>query len=49
MSASTYIADSVINQVLEAVIGLMNATSPFASVTRGALPTGVGLTVEIGP
>lgn len=49
MSTPTYIADSVINQVLEAVIGLMNATSPFASVTRGALPTGVGLTVEIGP
>lgn len=49
MSTPTYIADSVINQVLEAVIGLMNATSPFASVTRGALPTGVGLTVEIAP
>ena len=40
---------SVINEVLEAVIGLMNATQPFASVTRGALPTGSGLVCEIGP
>ena len=45
----SYAADSVINQVVEAVIGLMNATSPFASVTRGALPTGVGITCEVGP
>lgn len=49
MSEPTYQASSVINQVLEAVIGLINATSPFATVTRGALPTGVGLTCEIGP
>ncbi len=45
----TYLADSVINQVVEAVIGLMNATTPFAIVTRGALPTGVGITCEVGP
>lgn len=45
----TYTAESVINQVLEAVIFLMNATNPFATVTRGALPTGPGLTCEIGP
>ena len=45
----TYAASSAINQVIEAVIGLMNATSPFATVTRGALPTGVGITCEIGP
>ena len=44
-----YTASSVINQVLEAVIGLMNAANPFATVTRGALPTGPGLTCEIGP
>lgn len=44
-----YQATSVINQVLEAVIGLMNATTPFATVTRGALPTGPGLVCEIGP
>ena len=40
---------SVINEVLQAVIGLMNATHPFATVTRGALPTGQGITCEIGP
>ena len=45
----TYSAESVINQVVEAVIGLMNATTPFATVTRGALPTGVGITCEVGP
>jgi len=45
----SYTATSVINQVMEAVIGLMNGTTPFATVTRGALPTGVGLTCEIGP
>lgn len=47
--SNTYLASSAINQVLEAVIKLMNATQPFASVTRGALPTGPGLTCEIGP
>ena len=40
---------SVINEVLEAVIGMMNATNPFATVTRGALPTNHGLVCEIGP
>ena len=47
--SATYLASSVINQVLEAVIGLMNATTPFASVTRGALPTVTGITCEVGP
>lgn len=46
---SSYQASSVINQVLEAVIGMANATRPFSSITRGALPTGQGLTCEIGP
>ena len=45
----TYEATSVLGQVVEAVIGLMNATEPFATVTRGALPTGPGLTCEVGP
>jgi hypothetical protein len=49
LMSETYQATSVINQVLEAVIGLMNGTHPFASVTRGALPTGPGLVCEIGP
>lgn len=40
---------SAINEVMEAVIGLMNATEPFAAVTRGALPTGAGIVCEIGP
>ena len=40
---------SVINEAIEAVIGLMNATNPFATVTRGALPTGQGLVCEVGP
>lgn len=40
---------SVINEVVEAVIALMNATDPFAAVTRGALPTGVGIVCEVGP
>lgn len=47
--SNTYLASSAINQVLEAVVGLMNATQPFASVTRGALPTAKGLCCEIGP
>ena len=45
----SYQATSAINQVIEAVIGMANATQPFAQVTRGALPTGDGLTCEIGP
>lgn len=40
---------SIINEVMEAVIGLMNDLHPFATVTRGALPTGNGITCEIGP
>lgn len=40
---------SAINEVIGAVIGLANATEPFAAVTRGALPTGVGITCEMGP
>ncbi len=40
---------SAINDVMEAVIGLMNAAGPFAAVTRGALPTGAGIACEVGP
>ena len=49
MSETTYQANSVINQVLEAVIGLMNACTPFDQVTRGALPTHHGISVELDP
>lgn len=45
----TYLADSPIDQAIEAVIGLMNDTQPFATVTRGALPTHHGITCELGP
>ena len=40
---------SVINEVVAAVIQLMNDTAPFATVTRGALPTGPGIVCEVGP
>ena len=40
---------SVINEVMEAVIKMMNDTHPFATVTRGALPTGMGIVCEISP
>lgn len=40
---------SVVNEVVEAVITMMNGTDPFAEVTRGALPTGIGLACEVGP
>lgn len=49
MSNTTYSAASVINQAVEAVIGLINALSPFANITRGALPIGAGLCCEVGP
>jgi len=49
MSEPTYKASSVINQVAEAVIAMMQDTKPFATVTRGALPTGHGITCEVGP
>lgn len=40
---------SVADAVIEAVIDLINAMTPFATVTRGALPTGSGIVCEIGP
>jgi hypothetical protein len=40
---------SIINQVMEAVMDLMNGLGLFATVTRGALPTGIGITCEVGP
>ena len=49
MSEPTYLADSVIDQAIEAVIGLMNEAQSMATVTRGALPTGAGITCELGP
>ena len=42
---------SVINEVVEAVIGLMNdnTLSELKMVTRGALPVGPGIVCEVGP
>lgn len=40
---------SVVNEVVEAVIGMMNANGELGRVTRGALPTGAGIVCEIGP
>ena len=40
---------SVTDAVIEAVIDLINAMTPFATATRGALPTGSGIVCEIGP
>ncbi len=40
---------SVADAVIEAVIDLINAMTPFATATRGALPTGSGIVCEIGP
>ena len=38
---------NVIDEAVEAVIGMMNALSPFATVTRGSLPTGNGIVCEV--
>lgn len=40
---------STINEVVDAVIGLMNAAQSMATVKRGALPTGHGIVCEVGP
>ena len=40
---------SILNQVVEAVIALINALSLFATIRRGAMGTGNCLTCEIGP
>ena len=38
---------NVIDEAVEAVICMMNALHPYATVTRGALPTGQGITCEV--
>ena len=40
---------SIINKAVESVMGLINAMGNFATMTRGALGTGNGLTCEIAP
>lgn len=40
---------SVLNLAVEAVMNLIDALNPFATITRGALGSGNGLTCEIAP
>ena len=40
---------SILNQVVEAVMDLIDALSLYASISRGALGTGDSLTCEVGP
>ena len=40
---------SILNQAIEAVMDLIDALGLFATITRGALGTGDGLSCEIGP
>ena len=42
-------SDSIINQAIEAVAGIINGMGLFAPITRGALGTGESLSCEIGP
>lgn len=46
---STYQGNTIINQAVEAVAGLINALGLFASIYRGPLGTGNGLCFEVGP
>ena len=49
MSEPTYTASTVINQAVEAVMGLIDGLSLFSTIRRGALGTEDGLCCEIGP
>lgn len=40
---------SILNQVIEAVMDLIDALGLFATISRGALATGNSLSCEIGP
>ncbi len=42
-------SESIINQAIEAVIGIINGMNLFARMTRGALGTVNSLSCEIGP
>jgi hypothetical protein len=46
---SEYLSATIIGQAVEAVIRMMNTLGLFATVTRGALPAGAGITCEVGP
>lgn len=40
---------NAVNEAVEAVIALINGAQTTAKATRGALPTGKGITCEVGP
>lgn len=42
-------SSSILNQAIEAVMDLIDALGLYATITRGALGTGDGLSCEIGP
>ena len=42
-------SETIINQAIEAVAGLINALGLFTNIYRGALGTGNGLCCEVGP
>lgn len=42
-------SETIINQAVESVAGLINALGLFADIHRGALGTGNGLCCEVGP
>jgi hypothetical protein len=42
-------SESVVNQVVEAVMDLIDDLDLFATTTRGALTTGPSISVEVGP
>ena len=46
---TTYAGTSAINQAVEAVMDMIDALSPFATITRGALGIGNSLCCEIAP
>ena len=41
--------ETILNQAVEAVAGLINGMGLFADIYRGPLDTGDGLSCEIGP
>lgn len=42
-------SSSILNQAIESVMDLIDALGLYATITRGALGTGDGLSCEIGP
>lgn len=49
MSETPVTSTSILNQAIEAVMDLIDALGLYATITRGALGSGDGLSCEIGP